>query len=87
MAILKKKSTCNNLFDLLLRGSLVWFLNCIAFSMVLSNLHMFGLEHSATLSKRSEVDHFGFYCHTSFGKCVYLMVYVVDIVIMCTQAI
>ena len=35
---------------------------------------MFGL-------KRSEADHSVFYCHTSPGKCVYLMVYVDDIVI------
>ena len=31
--------------------------------------------------KRSEADHSVFYCHTSLGKCVYLMVYVDDIVI------
>ncbi|RZB60244.1 Retrovirus-related Pol polyprotein from transposon RE1 [Glycine soja] len=31
--------------------------------------------------KRSEADHSVFYCHTSPGKCVYLMIYVDDIVI------
>ena len=31
--------------------------------------------------KRSEADHFVFYCHASPGKCVYLIVYVDDIVI------
>ena len=31
--------------------------------------------------KRSEADHSFFYCHTSAGKCVYLMVYVDYIVI------
>ncbi|RDX82399.1 hypothetical protein CR513_36824, partial [Mucuna pruriens] len=31
---------------------------------------------------RSEVDHFIFYCHSYFGKCVYLVVYVDDIVII-----
>ncbi|RDX67894.1 hypothetical protein CR513_53177, partial [Mucuna pruriens] len=30
---------------------------------------------------RSEADHFVFYCHSSSGKCVYLVVYVDDIVI------
>ena len=31
--------------------------------------------------KRSEADHSVFYCHSSSGKCVYLIVYVDDIVI------
>jgi len=31
--------------------------------------------------KQSEADHSVFYCHTSLGKCVYLVVYVDDIVI------
>ncbi|RDX86712.1 hypothetical protein CR513_31925, partial [Mucuna pruriens] len=31
---------------------------------------------------RSEADHFVFYCHSSFGKFVYLVVYVDDIVII-----
>ena len=31
--------------------------------------------------KRSEADHSVFYCHSSLGKCVYLVVYVDDIVI------
>ena len=37
-------------------------------------VRMFGL-------KRSEADHSVFYCHTSPEKCVYLIVYVDDIVI------
>jgi len=37
--------------------------------------------------KRSEADHSVFYCHTSPGKCVYLMVYVDDIVITGNDAI
>ena len=39
-----------------------------------SHVHSFGL-------KRSKADHSVFYCHTSSWKCVYLVVYVNDIVI------
>ena len=31
--------------------------------------------------ERGEVDHLVFYCHTSLGKCIYLIVYIDDIVI------
>jgi len=36
--------------------------------------------------KRSEADHSVFYCHTSPRKCVYLMVYVDDIVVIGNDA-
>ncbi|RDX63451.1 hypothetical protein CR513_58115, partial [Mucuna pruriens] len=41
------------------------------FSQVVQNFEM----------TRSEADHFVFYCHSSFGKCVYLVVYVDDTII------
>lgn len=41
------------------------------FSSIVQN---FGLKHS-------EANHSVFYCHTSLGKCVYLVVYVDHIVI------
>jgi len=53
--------------------------------MNLSNLLVLDLENSVTLFKlwneRNETDHSTFYCHTSLGKCVYLILYVDDIVI------
>ncbi|RDX89784.1 hypothetical protein CR513_28451, partial [Mucuna pruriens] len=41
------------------------------FSQVVQNFEMI----------RSEANHSVFYCHSSFGKCVYLVVYVDDIII------
>lgn len=37
--------------------------------------------------KRSDVDHFVFYCHTSLGKCVYMIVYLSDMVITSNIAV
>jgi len=34
---------------------------------------------------RSEVDHFVFYCHSTLGLCIYLVVYIDDIVITCND--
>jgi len=42
--------------------------------MTSNNHHKLGL-------RRSEADHSVFYSHTSLGKCVYLIVYVDDVVI------
>ena len=84
MVILRKKFTWSNLLGLLFKGSLVWYANCIALYMASSNHHVLGLENSLVQKfglRHSETNHLVFYYHTSLGKCVYLLVYVDDIII------
>jgi len=59
--------------------------------MVSNNLLKLGWKFSHVLQnfglKQSETYHSVFYCHTSPGQCVYLVVYVDEIVIVGNDAI
>ena len=85
MVISPRRFIWSNLLVLLLRGSLIWYANYVVpyglkqsprawFSRFSSMVQEFGMIRSAA-------DHSVFYHHSSTGKCIYLIIYVDDIVI------
>ena len=88
---LRRRFIWSNPLDLLLRGSIALCASYIDFSMGWSNLLELGLVNLVILynflgwNEVKQIILF-FYCHTSPGKCVHLMVYVDDIVITWNDA-